>query len=140
MRRQLHERFSTERRPVVGALVMILNPANMNGARLYLSLTRRLSVPVVGTSSHRVFTRLPVKATTPATRRRRQIGRCFMNGRRVRSCCDTTRCRTSIVGLLRRRVFGGRSITLLANNDVVCVSTMYGNVSSVPAIQSSVHA
>lgn len=122
----------------VRALVMLVNPAKMNGARLDLQLTRRFRAYVISTSSERLCTSLGVNATTPAPRRLRQMRRRFINALGLASCCDTTRCRTRIVGLLRS-LFAGRGAMLLAKNSVVCMSTIYGKVSSVPAMSTSAH-
>lgn len=122
----------------VPALVILVKPANMKGARLDLQLTRGFRARVISTSSERLCTRLGVKATAPAPRRLRHIPRRLMKALRLASCCDTTRCRARTVRVLRG-LFVRRRIIILANNSVVCISTVYGNVSSVPAMSTRAH-
>lgn len=110
----------------------------MKGARLDLSVTRGCRASVVSSSSHRLCGSLGVNATTPAPSRLGQMPRCFMNALRLASCCDTTRFRTRMLGGLRR-LFEARPMIIVAKNSVVCISTIYGKVSSVPAISGRAH-
>lgn len=118
---------------------MLLKPAKINGARLDLHMTRRFNSPVVSSSSHRLCGSLPVNATTPAIRRVTHMHRCVINALSLASCCDTDDFRRSIVSLLER-LRRARPAIIVANNDVVCVSTIAGKVSSVPAIAPRVQA